>query len=116
MIVGIGMDIIEVRRVKEAVEKNPRFLERIFTRREIDYSLTKKNKYEHLAARFAAKEAFFKGSIRLFFAETCSTFMAVECDVKSIKNIHSAQKMRDRVHFSECCSYFKGLMAKSSFI
>lgn len=60
MIVGIGMDIIEVRRVREAIEKNPRFLERIFTEREIRYSLRKKNKYQHLAARFAAKEAFFK--------------------------------------------------------
>jgi len=60
MIVGVGMDIIEVSRVREAVEKNPRFIERIFTEREIRYSLAKKNKYQHLAARFAAKEAFFK--------------------------------------------------------
>ena len=60
MVLGTGIDIIEVTRVKKIAEKNPRFLERIFTPGEIDYCLKKKNKYQHLAARFAAKEAFFK--------------------------------------------------------
>jgi holo-[acyl-carrier protein] synthase len=60
MVIGIGIDIIEVERVKKLAEKHPRFLERIFTPREIDYCLQKRNKYQHLAARFAAKEAFFK--------------------------------------------------------
>lgn len=60
MIKGIGIDMIEVDRVKRLAEKNPRFLKRIFTSREAEYCLEKKNKYLHLAARFAAKEAFFK--------------------------------------------------------
>ncbi len=60
MIVGIGVDIIEVGRVQKLAEKSPRFLKRIFTDEEIAYSSGKKNKYQHLAARFAAKEAFFK--------------------------------------------------------
>ena len=60
MILGTGIDIIEVGRVKRIAEKNPRFLEKIFTASEIDYCLKKRNKYQHLAARFAAKEAFFK--------------------------------------------------------
>ena len=60
MVLGVGIDIIEVERVRKLAEKHPRFLERIFTPREIDYCLQKKNKYQHLAARFAAKEAFFK--------------------------------------------------------
>lgn len=60
MILGVGIDIIEVERVKKLAEKHPRFLKRIFTPREIDYCLQKRNKYQHLAARFAAKEAFFK--------------------------------------------------------
>ena len=60
MVKGIGIDIIEVERVKKLAEKNPRFLERIFTDREISYCVEKRNKYQHLAARFAAKEAFFK--------------------------------------------------------
>ena len=60
MIVGIGVDIIEVERIQKLVEKSPRFLKRVFTDQEINYSKRKKNKFQHLAARFAAKEAFFK--------------------------------------------------------
>jgi holo-[acyl-carrier protein] synthase len=60
MIIGIGADIIEVQRIKDLAEKSPRFLKRVFTSQEIQYSYSKKNKFQHLAARFAAKEAFFK--------------------------------------------------------
>ena len=60
MVKGIGIDLIEVERVKKTAEKNPKFLDRIFTPQEISYCLKKRNKYQHLAARFAAKEAFFK--------------------------------------------------------
>ncbi len=60
MIYGIGVDIIEVERIQSLAEKNTRFLTRIFTETEITYCTKMKNKYQHLAARFAAKEAFFK--------------------------------------------------------
>jgi holo-[acyl-carrier protein] synthase len=60
MITGIGIDIIEVARVKKAAEAHARFLEKLFTPEEIRYSESMHNKYLHLAARFAAKEAFFK--------------------------------------------------------
>jgi holo-[acyl-carrier protein] synthase len=60
MIVGIGIDIIEVDRVARLAGKSPRFLERTFTPREIAYCSEKKNKHQNFAARFAAKEAFFK--------------------------------------------------------
>ena len=60
MVKGIGIDMIEVERIKKTAEKNPKFLEKIFTSNEVSYCLKKRNKYQHLAARFAAKEAFFK--------------------------------------------------------
>jgi holo-[acyl-carrier protein] synthase len=60
MIVGVGIDIIEVGRIQRAMEKNPRFCDRIFTEGEVRYCEGKKNRFQHLAARFAAKEAFFK--------------------------------------------------------
>jgi len=60
MIFGIGTDIIEVKRIKRLIEKNPRFRDRIFTQKEIDYCEKKKNRAHSYAARFAAKEAFFK--------------------------------------------------------
>ncbi len=60
MIVGIGMDIIEVARVATKIKKEAGFKELVFSKKEIDYCETKTNKFEYYAARFAAKEAFFK--------------------------------------------------------
>lgn len=60
MVVGIGTDIIEVARVKKSIETIKGFKEKIFSEGEIEYCESKKNKYEHYAARFAAKEAYFK--------------------------------------------------------
>jgi len=60
MIVGIGTDIIEVKRIKKLIEKSSRFQDRVFTQGEIEYCERKKNRACSYAARFAAKEAFFK--------------------------------------------------------
>ncbi len=60
MIYGIGIDLIEVERVKKSIEKISGFKEKIFTSKEISYCESKSRKFEHFAARFAAKEAYFK--------------------------------------------------------
>jgi len=61
MIVGTGIDIAEVPRVAEAIERyGQRFLQRIFTEGEIRYCESKANRVERYAARFAAKEAGMK--------------------------------------------------------
>lgn len=61
MVLGIGIDIIEIDRIKQSVDKfGDSFLNKIYTQNEIDYCLSKFNKYQHLAARFAAKEAIYK--------------------------------------------------------
>lgn len=61
MIVGIGVDIAEPKRIEEAVGRHgQRFLDRVFTPNEIAYCERKANKWERYAARFAAKEAAFK--------------------------------------------------------
>lgn len=60
MIFGVGIDMIEVERVAEKIGKDAGFKELVFSQNEIAYCETKTNKYEHYAARFAAKEAFFK--------------------------------------------------------
>jgi len=59
MIVGIGIDIIEVERIKSACRKT-RFLERIFTERERDYFESRRNNPCTIAGNFAAKEAIAK--------------------------------------------------------
>lgn len=60
MIVGTGIDICEVHRIREAMERHTRFRDRVFTDREIAYAESKANRYERYAARFAAKEAGMK--------------------------------------------------------
>jgi holo-[acyl-carrier protein] synthase len=61
MIVGTGVDIAEVPRIRECIERfGDRFLQRIFTAGEIRYCERKANRYERYAARFAAKEAGMK--------------------------------------------------------
>jgi holo-[acyl-carrier protein] synthase len=58
MVVGLGTDLIETKRVEESIARfGDRFLERIFTVGEIAYCQRKKNAAESFAARFAAKEA-----------------------------------------------------------
>jgi holo-[acyl-carrier protein] synthase len=60
MILGIGTDIIEVERVKRKVEAGKGFKEMVFSPAEINYCESQTFKAENYAARFAAKEAFFK--------------------------------------------------------
>jgi holo-[acyl-carrier protein] synthase len=61
MIVGTGIDIAEVPRIRLAIERfGMRFLERIYTAREMQYCDSKANRVERYAARFAAKEAAMK--------------------------------------------------------
>ena len=60
MIFGIGTDLIEVERVADKMEKKQGFKELVFSTGEIIYCESRTYKYEHYAARFAAKEAFLK--------------------------------------------------------
>jgi holo-[acyl-carrier protein] synthase len=61
MIVGTGIDIAEVARIRHARERfGERFLKRVFTPEEARYCLARQNTDERLAARFAAKEAGMK--------------------------------------------------------
>ena len=61
MIYGIGIDIVKIERVKNAVARwGDNFLKRVFTENEIAYSYEKKEPYLSLSVRFAAKEALIK--------------------------------------------------------
>lgn len=61
MIVGTGVDLAEVPRIRASLEKyGDRFLNRVFTPAEIAYVERTANKYERYAGRFAAKEAGMK--------------------------------------------------------
>lgn len=60
MIVGVGIDIIEISRIRDATEKNASFIEKIYTENEIEYLKSRNFRPEYLAGRFAAKEAISK--------------------------------------------------------
>lgn len=61
MIIGSGIDIVEIARIQRAIQKwGKEFLTRVFTTEEIAYSQNKKFSSQHLAVRFAVKEAIIK--------------------------------------------------------
>jgi len=60
MVAGVGIDMIEIDRVAVKIKKGSGFRELVFSEKEIAYCEHKADKYQHYAARFAAKEAFFK--------------------------------------------------------
>lgn len=61
MIYGIGIDLVKIERMKQAVDKwGEKFLRRVFTETEINYCYGKSYPYTSLSVRFAAKEALIK--------------------------------------------------------
>lgn len=60
-VIGIGVDLVECERIQHSLDRfGEKFLRRVFTEGEIEYSMSMKFPARHLAARFAAKEAVSK--------------------------------------------------------
>jgi holo-[acyl-carrier protein] synthase len=57
---GLGIDLLEIKRLERALERHPRLAERVFTEAEREYAAARARPGRHLAARFAAKEAVIK--------------------------------------------------------
>ncbi len=57
---GTGIDIVEVARIQQLAEEHEAFITRVYTEAEIRYCTSKKNRDQHFAARFAAKESVLK--------------------------------------------------------
>lgn len=62
MIIGVGIDMVEVERMAEKVMTSHGFKEKVFSPAEIAFCESKKEKAQHYAGRFAAKEAFLKAT------------------------------------------------------
>ena len=75
-----GTDIIEINRIKEAIETlGEKFKNRVYTPEEIEYCESKKGqKYQHYAARFAAKEAVFKSISEILLNQEEVTWKSIE--------------------------------------
>lgn len=60
MIYGIGTDIVEIDRIKNILKDTPKFIEKIFSKHEIEYLKSRNMRPEYVAGRFASKEAVSK--------------------------------------------------------
>ena len=101
MKISCGTDIIEIERIQKSIENlGEKFLQTIFTEEEREYCEARKaQKYQHYAARFAAKEAAFKalsGAMKegmdwqLFEVKKCENGkpeLNINCDVKNLENV-----------------------------
>lgn len=94
---GIGIDIVEIPRIKKVIDKwGDSFLNRVFTKNELEYSMQKFFPYQHLAARFAAKEAVMKA-----FSDTQIAFKDIEIiNDKFGKPTCKICNRKNRVHIS----------------
>lgn len=80
MKITTGIDIIEVNRIKKSIEElGDSFLNRIYTQNEIEYcNKSGEIKYQHFAARFAAKEAVFKAISQFTFGREGASWKDIE--------------------------------------
>lgn len=100
MILGIGVDIAEVDRIKRSISDGDHFKKRVFTEVEQNYCDSIKNSAESYAARYAAKEAFFKalgtgwrGDLKFTDLEVVNNELG-----KPIVNLHNeAQRMAEEM-------------------
>ena len=77
MIIGIGIDIVHIDRIKQAIDRyGRRFTDRVFTKDEQRYCNARHEPFESYAARFAAKEAAFKAIGRGW--DECGGFTSAE--------------------------------------
>lgn len=96
MVIGIGIDIIEIERIKQSIDRfGDHFLNKIFTDKEIKYCQSKFNKYQHFAARFAAKEAVYKALASTWQPIASWKSMEVTNDLSGIPKIITFGKLRE---------------------
>lgn len=113
MIAGIGTDIIEIARIKQAIEKHgERFLSELFTPKERSYCTKYTNATPHFAGRFAAKEAVLKALGTGVEKETSWQDIEILGDERGKPEVHLSERMRKRypgAHFllsiSHCDEY-----------
>jgi holo-[acyl-carrier protein] synthase len=101
LIRGVGIDIVEIERIKKLIEKyGTHFLDKVFTAQEIAYCSAKAFPAIHFSGRWAAKEAFYKALPTLY--QPLASW-------KSIEILPDAQSGRPQIHVlsPELAMYFR---------
>lgn len=93
----LGVDLVEIGRIKALARRNPKFLPRVFSAAEIAYCKAKKNPWPHFAVRFAAKEAVYKA---LGKADVPLTAISVMRDAKGRPSVRIAGKPEPKLKLS----------------
>lgn len=95
MVLGLGIDIIEIDRIKKSIELyGERFLNKVFTPEEIRYCSSKFNKFQHFAARFAAKEAVYKALASGWQAGLRWKDIEIQNDAAGMPSINTSGKLK----------------------
>lgn len=104
MIHGIGIDLVKIERMRNAVERwGERFLRKIFTEHELSYCYERKEPYPSLAVRFAAKEAIIKAiGSDVFIPLTEIEIINDENGMPSVRANGSFKEMLKRRTISKC--------------
>ncbi|QUH25661.1 holo-ACP synthase [Serpentinicella alkaliphila] len=103
MVKGLGVDIIEIRRIANAIEKNPKFLKRVFNDTELESVYNKSDKSTSLAGYFAAKEAVAK-SLGIGIKSIKWTDIEIKKDIHGkpyVKLHNNAEKIAYSKHICE---------------
>jgi len=96
MILGVGIDNVQSKRMKEMLLKwADRVENRVFDEKELEYSKSKGETHLHLAARFAAKEAMFKALGKGLSEGMTWTDVMVQNDETGKPHIHLRRKAKD---------------------
>ena len=100
MEIKCGTDIIEIDRIKDSIEElGDKFLDRIFTKKEIEYCESKNaQKYEHYAVRFAAKEAVFKAISEYISGREDALWKNIEVEnIDGGKPVINVEKLKKKI-------------------
>ena len=105
MIFGAGVDIVEVFRMRDAIDKwGDNFLKKVFTDKEIQYSSSKRFSCQHFAARFAAKEAIVKafGEPKKFPIKWTEIEILKDKEGKPVMKFHKdALRLKNKMRISD---------------
>jgi len=108
--IAAGVDIEEISRFKELNQKEHKsFFEKVYTKKEIDYCLSKSNPAQHLAVRFAGKEAVIKvlTNLKKFKKETLPRDIEILNDKEGVPEIFLNKSAYSKVQINLSLSHSK---------
>lgn len=114
-VTGLGCDIVEIYRIKRSYDSSPSFGKRVYTENELKYCLNHAALYQHLAGRFAAKEAVGKAigcSLSWQDVEITNNEQGKPCVILhgKAKKIAGNKKMHLTISHSETCAMAVAIM------